>query len=77
MLPLASGAIIVLRRQLGVVSGTEKRLCLIGFWLVVSLFLIRDIYLSDRMRTTLSIDQATLITSKPVEGSSGAFRQPQ
>jgi hypothetical protein len=49
MLPLAIGAVIALRQQIKIASGFEKKVCVVGFWLALSLIVIRDINMSYRI----------------------------
>ena len=53
MLPLAIGAVVALSRQIKLVSGFERKVCVVGFWVALSLLVSRDIFMSNRICTVL------------------------
>ena len=50
MLPLAAGSVLALKHQSSAASGLEKQVCIIAFWVIIALFLVRDIDISSRAR---------------------------
>lgn len=49
MLPLAGAGAGIFLRQMKAAAGFERKVCLWGFWIILGLFVLRDLRMSQRL----------------------------